>query len=695
MLNKFQDKAQKIIALAESIAFDLGQSSVGTEHLLLAVLKTKDVKLRQCLEKEGITFDEIKDEVIALFGKKSNKPFYMEYTLSFKHVLENALLLSKKKNEEKVSVDILCVSLLECNDSVAGEILQKYTDKLSNITDEIKKQIKRSSELDSLFDLTNLNQKAMKNVPILIHREKEINALIEILLRKQKQNAIVIGEPGVGKTALVEYLAHLININKVPSSLKDKNIYELDISSIIAGTKYRGEFEEKLKKILKKVKDDKNAIIFIDEIHNIIGAGGAEGAIDASNIIKPYLSRGDICCIGATTYDEYVKLFEKEKALERRFQVIRLDEPTITETMDILMALREGFTKYHKLKISDSIIKELVMLCHQYVFDRHFPDKAIDILDMSCVRCKNQLKNELTKEVIIDVIESNYNVKIEIANKAKALQESLNEVLLGQEKAIQNICNHIRYIELGMNDVNRPLGVFLFVGATGVGKTETAKQIAKYYFGSENKYIKLDMSEYNEASCVTKLIGSPPGYVGFEKQSLLVDHIRNHPHSVVVLDEVEKAHRDILDVFLNVFDEGYFYDANKRKIDFTNSIIIMTSNLGFSEEMFHKNKLGYVNNLMNQEDIMNVISKHFRPEFINRMDDIIYFDTLSNDVCKKLIHRYIEEYQHKINLEIAVENIEMNTLKDDESLRYGARGIKRKVKKEILNQIEKNTVYKV
>lgn len=695
MLNKFSDKAQRLIALAESIAFDLGQCSVGTEHLLLAFLKTKDSKLKQFLDKEDITFEDIKDEVISLFGKKSNKPFYMEYTTSFKNILEVALNLSKKKNEEKVSVDILCIAMLESDDCVAKEILVKKTDKIPDIIDELKKQVKRSSELDNVFDLSNLNQKALKNIPILIHRDKEINSLIEILLRKQKQNAIIIGEPGVGKTALVEYLAHLININKVPIALKDKNIYELDIASIIAGTKYRGEFEEKLKKILKKVKEDKNAIIFIDEIHNIIGAGGAEGAIDASNIIKPYLSRGDICCIGATTYDEYVKLFEKEKALERRFQVIKLEEPSINETIDILLALRDGFSKYHKLTISDAIIKNLVFLCHQYVFDRHFPDKAIDILDMACVRCKNNLQTELTKEAIIEVIENNFNVKIEILNKAKALENSLNQVLFGQNEAIKTICNQIRYIELGLNDLNRPLGVFLFVGATGVGKTETAKQIAKYYFGSENKYVKLDMSEYNEASCVTKLIGSPPGYVGFEKQSLLVDHIRNNPHSVVVLDEVEKAHRDILDVFLNVFDEGYFYDANKRKIDFTNAIIIMTSNLGFSEEMFHKNKLGYVNNLVDKDDINNVIRKHFRPEFINRMDDIIYFDTLSEDVCGQLIEKYFKEYQEKVNLEISLPIIKENTLNDEEALRYGARGIKRKVKKEILNQIEKVTkVYK-
>lgn len=695
MLNKFQDKAQKTIALAESMAFDLGQSSVGSEHLLLAILKSKECKLKQLLEKQKLTFDILKDEIISLFGKKNTKPFYMEYTVSFKNILDNAILKAKKRNEEKASLDILCVSLLESSDTFVSELLAKYNIDVLPIIDELKKQIKRTSELDNVFDLTNLNQKALKNKPVLIHRENEINLLIEILLRKQKQNAIIIGEPGVGKTALVEYLAHLINIGSVPSFLKDKNIYELDIASIIAGTKYRGEFEEKLKKILKKVKEDKNAIIFIDEIHNIIGAGGAEGAIDASNIIKPYLSRNDICCIGATTYDEYIKLFEKEKALERRFQVIKLAEPSINETIDILMALKESFCKYHNLTIEKNIIIDLVKLCDHYVFERHFPDKAIDILDMACVRCKNKSIKVLNKEIIIDIIEKNYNVKIEISNKALSLKNSLNEKLLGQEKAIESICNHIRYIELGINDLNHPLGVFLFVGATGVGKTETAKQIAKYYFGSFKKYLKLDMSEYNDSASVTKLIGSPPGYVGFEKQSLLVDHIRNNPHSVIVLDEVEKANRDVLDIFLNVFDEGYFFDANKRKIDFTNSIIIMTSNLGFSEEMFHKNKIGYVDNTFQQEDIKKVINKHFRPEFINRIDDIVYFENLSNDCCKKLIANYINEYEEKINFDLSKELIEKNTLEDIDSLRFGARGIKRKVKQEILKQIENKKVYKI
>ncbi len=694
MINKFQDKAQRLIALAESIAFDLGQSSVGTEHLLLAFCKSKDNKLKNLLEKEGITYDTLKADIISLFGKKANKPFFMEYTNSLKKVLESSIIFSKKKGEERVSIDCLSISLIEHSDSVARELLSKKLDNLPLIVDEIKKQIKKTSDLDNIFDLTNLNQKALKNPPLLIHRENEINQLIEVLLRKQKQNAIIIGEPGVGKTALVEYLAHLINTQKVPAYLKDKCIYELDIASIIAGTKYRGEFEEKLKKILKKVKEDKKAIVFIDEIHNIIGAGGAEGAIDASNIIKPYLSRGDICCIGATTYDEYVKLFEKEKALERRFQVIRLYEPTILQTKDILLACKESFIKYHKIDISKQVISDLVYLTSHYVFDRCFPDKAIDVLDMACVKAKNNNEKELTRQTIIDVIESNYNVKIEITNKAKTLEDSLNKSLLGQQTAIRSICNQIKYIELGINEINRPLGVFLFVGATGVGKTETAKQIAYSYFGSYKSFIKLDMSEYNESATLSKLIGSPPGYVGHEKQSLLVDHIRNHPHSVVVLDEVEKAHRDVLDVFLNVFDEGYFYDANKRKIDFTNSIIIMTSNLGFSEEMFHKNKIGYLDNKNEKEDVLKVICNHFRPEFINRMDEIIYFNNLKEDVCKELSIRYINEYQDKINIRFNEEEIINNTLKDPEIYKYGARGVKRKVKKEILKQLEKEIVYK-
>ncbi len=695
MLNKFSEKSQKIITLSESIAFDLGHSSVGTKHLLLAFLRFKDCKIKKILDEYNITYELVKDEVISLFGKKSSKPFYMDYSASLKNVLENAITLSKKKSEERVSVDQLSLALLSLQNSSAIELLNKLKVNVNEVVDELTKQVKRSSELDSISDLVNLNQKALKNPPILINREKEMQNLIDVLLRKQKPNAIVVGKSGVGKTALVEYLAHLININNVPEQLKNKNIYELDIASIVAGTKYRGEFEEKLKKILKKIKDDSNAIIFIDEIHNIIGAGGAEGAIDASNIIKPYLSRGDICCIGATTYDEYIKLIEKEKALERRFQLVFLEEPSYQDTIKIIKGISPSFCKYHNLEISDEIINDLVYLTSHYVFERNFPDKAIDVLDISCVLAKNNKQTKVDKQNIIDTIESNYHVSIEVENKADTIQKKLNEKLFGQEKAINDLCKQIKYIELGLNEINRPLGVFLLVGATGVGKTECAKQIAKYYFGSEKKYIKLDMSEYSENVSVSKLIGSPPGYVGFEKQSLLVDHIRNNPHSVVVLDEVEKASRDVLDVFLNVFDEGYFYDSNKRKIDFSNSIIIMTSNLGFSEAMFHQNKIGYMESKYNIDDINKVIQRHFRPEFINRIDEIIYFDCLEKEAIEKITNAYLDLYKDKIeftdNEKIQLLN---SILNDNEALKYGARGIKRKIKKEIIKKIEEKMYIK-
>ena len=689
MLSRFNEKVQKSIALAESLAFDFGHNSVGTEHLLLALLKIKESKLRVILEEHHLTYEIFKEELLNLFGSKPTQPFYMEYTTAMKQLMENSLIAGKKKGEERIGLETLSICLLEMEENVALEMLEKLNISPKEILEELKKQVKKTSELDNFPDLINLNTKALKNPPILLERNKEMSVLIEALLRKQKPNAIIIGEPGVGKTAMVEYLAHLINQNKVPDHLKDKCIYELDISSIIAGTKYRGEFEDKLKKIIRKVKEDKNAIIFIDEIHNIIGAGGAEGAIDASNILKPYLSRGEIWCIGATTYDEYVKIFEKEKALERRFQVVKIQEPSLAQTLNILKALKKPFSEYHQIKIEDKVLEDLLNYTNQYVFDRYFPDKAIDILDMACVRAKTNKYDYLSTNIVIDVIEDLHKVKIEKGNKAESLRKSLNKTLIGQEKAINEIIEQIKYIEMGINDSNKPLGVFLFVGPTGVGKTETAKQIALKYFGNKDKYIKLDMSEYSEQNSVTKLIGSPPGYVGYEKQSLLVDHLRLHPHSVVVLDEVEKAHRDVLDVFLNVFDEGYFYDSNKKKIDFRNSIIILTSNLGFSETMFHKDKIGFVDNKIKQEDIDNVIASHFRPEFINRLDKIIYFGVLDETTCRKLASDYLNEYALKINYEFAkIDDVIDKVIHDESIQKYGARGIKRVAKREFLKLLE-------
>ncbi len=689
MLSRFNEKAQRAIALAESLAFDFGHNSVGTEHLLLALLKIKDSKLKVILETYNVTANIYQEELIELFGQKPTQPFYMEYTIAMKNLIEEAILVAKKKQEERISLETLSICLLEMEENIALEILKKLNVPIKNVIEELKRQTKKHSELDNIPDLINLNNKALKQKPILIERDNELNLLFEALLRKQKPNAILIGEPGVGKTAIVEYFAHLINLGKVPEKLKEKTIYELDISGIIAGTKYRGEFEDKLKKIIKKVKEDENAILFIDEIHNIIGAGGAEGAIDASNILKPYLSRGEIGCIGATTYDEYVKIFEKEKALERRFQVVKIEEPSLAQTLHILQEIKPQFEQFHGILIGEDIIKKIVNYCNLYVSDRYFPDKAIDVLDIASVRAHNHHQKSLEEKEIIEVIEDLFKVKIEKGNKAKALEQSLNQILIGQQKAIATIIEQIEYIEMGINDENRPLGVFLFVGPTGVGKTETAKQIAMKYFGNKDKYIKLDMSEYSEPSSVTKLIGSPPGYVGFERQSLLVDHIRKNPHSVVVLDEVEKAHRDVLDIFLSVFDEGYFYDSTKKKIDFRNTIIIMTSNLGFSETLFHKNKMGYVNNQYNHEDVQNEISNHFRPEFLNRIDCVVNFDVLSEDTCIQLAKDYLQEYASKVHYEIAtLDDLAKEIALQQESKNYGARGIRRLAKKKLMSQMK-------
>lgn len=696
MLSRFNDKAQRAIALAESLAFDFGHNSVGTEHLLLALLKMKDSKLKTILESYNVTANLFQEELVELFGQKSTQPFYMEYTIALKNLIESAIVYSKKRGEDRVSMDTLCICLLEMEENIALEMLKKADVPIKKVLDEIKKQVKKQSELDSISDLVNLNTKALKNPPILIERDKEINLLVEALLRKQKPNAILIGEPGVGKTAIVEYLAHLINQGKIADQLKEKTIYEIDISGIIAGTKYRGEFEDKLKKIIKKVKEDENAILFIDEIHNIIGAGGAEGAIDASNILKPYLSKGEIVCIGATTYDEYIKIFEKEKALERRFQVVKVEEPTLKQTIHILKEIKGQFEKFHSIKISDEILKKIVNYCDLYVSDRYFPDKAIDVLDISSVRAKNNKQAQLEEKNVIEVIEDLFKVKIEKGNKAQALSKSLNQILIGQKKAIASIIEQIEYIEMGINDENKPLGVFLFVGPTGVGKTETAKQIAAKYFGNKEKYIKLDMSEYSEPSSVTKLIGSPPGYVGFERQSLLVDHIRKNPHSVVVLDEVEKAHRDVLDIFLSVFDEGYFYDSSKKKVDFRNTIIIMTSNLGFNEKMFHSSKIGFVNNHITEKDIQVVVANHFRPEFLNRIDHVIYFELLDELTCAQLAKEYLLEYAHKAHYELStLDDLATEIAKNQEGKQYGARGLKRLAKKCLIQNMKENSITKI
>lgn len=689
MLNKFNEKAQKIIAVSESIAFDLGHISVGSEHLLLSFLKIKDSKLRMILVGYSLTYEKLKDQIITLFGKKDTQPYYMEYTASLKKIMEQSYLEAKKSKEEKVTPDILALSLLNSKENVAIELLRKNNVDISEVINLLKKNLKKQSELDMVDDLVNINQFVSKRKDEIICRDKETIELIECLLRKQKPNALILGDPGVGKTSIVYHLASLINEGKVNEKLKNKVIYELDISNVVAGTKYRGEFEEKLKKILRKVKEDKNAIIFIDEIHNIIGAGGAEGAIDASSILKPLLSRGEIQIIGATTFDEYSKIFEKEKALERRFQIVKLLELSKEKTIKILYHILDSYKSFHNIEIEDNLLEKIVDLTNHYMTSRYFPDKAIDVLDSSFVRARQLNKNKVTKEDVIEVIEQQCKVVINKTNDDLDLYNLLKNNIYGEDEALLKINNDINLIEKGLIDSSRPLGVYMLVGPTGVGKTETAKLIAKYYFGDETRLIKVDMSMFMEPHSVSKLIGAPPGYVGYESQTYLIDEIRKNPHSVVLLDEIEKAHKEVLNIFLNVFDEGYFIDSNKRKIDFRNSLIILTSNLGFSSSTTNKKTMGFFSEDASNIEIDKAINRHFKPEFLNRIDDIIYYKPLNYNTSLELANRYLKEYQLTIDYEISNDKVE-DLIKKLDINKYGARGIKRGIKKLISDTIKES-----
>ena len=691
MITNFCEKAQKIIAVAESIAFDFGHSSVGSEHLLLSFLKVKDTKVKKIFENQGITYEQIKKELLSLFEKKDSLPFYMEYTPSFKEILETSIKESKKLNEDRVSVDVLALSMLNQKDSLARELLDKYHCDFKCLNENLK--VAKISPLDNIEELTNLNKQVSKTTAIVYEREKELELISNALLRKQKANVMLVGEPGVGKSALVEYLAYKIVCGEISEELKNKVVYELDIPSIVAGTKYRGEFEEKLKKIIKKIKEDENAIVFIDEIHNIIGAGGAEGAIDASNILKPYLARGDLKCIGATTYDEYIKLIEKEKAVERRFQLIKLEEPDVFKCTLILKGVKKEYEKFHGVNVSDDICEQIVKLAKKYIPDRYFPDKAIDVLDCGCVLLKKKGLKDLDENVVIETIENMCNVDINKCVVKENLIAELNKKIIGQEKAIKNIVNHISYIDKGLVEEEKPLGVYFFVGPSGVGKTELAKKIAKYYFGSDDSYIKIDMSEFKEPHSISKLVGAAPGYVGYDTQTLLVDKIRKNPNCVVILDEIEKAHKDVINVFLNVFDEGCFYDSKKRKIDFTNAIIIMTSNIGFES---NGKSIGFLTKTKSDKEVFENVNKYFSFEFINRIDEIVCFNNLDEDSASKIANNYFEECHKKFLFEINEEAIIREIIEKDDLNKFGARYIKREIKKKIYNCLEnKDKVYNI
>ena len=781
MIYKFSESARNVIESAEKIAISLGHNFVGSEHILYGMASGENGIASNILKKQNISSQDILFKIREIFGSENGTILKTQgFTPKTKILIEDAYEETERLYLRNIGTEQLLLAILKNKENMAYKILIELKFDVSKAYDEIIKIImteeelnkdkkmssKKSSKSNILSQYgTDLNKLAMEGkIDSVIGRNKEIDRLIQILSRRNKNNPCLIGEPGVGKTAIVEGLAKNIIDQNVPEMLKNKKIFSLDLTSIIAGAKYRGDFEDRLKKCLVEVKKSEDVILFIDEIHTIVGAGAAEGAIDAANILKPILARGEIQLIGATTLDEYRKYIEKDAALERRFSPIIVDEPNKEETKEILLGIKEKYEEHHNVKINNEVIDEVVKLSSRYINDRHMPDKAIDLLDeaASKVRMKtftipenlkvieNRIKEiinkkneainnqefeeaaqyrdkeietrneyaleeerwrnnnikekvELEKEDVRDVIANLTKIPVtkiteDENEKLINLEENLKKKVVGQEDAIKSISNAIKRSRVGINDPNKPLCSFLFLGPTGVGKTEITKALAYNLFGSENSTIRLDMSEYMEAHSVSKIIGSPPGYVGYEEEGMLTKKVRSNPYSIILLDEIEKAHQDILNVLLQILDEGILTDSTGRKINFKNTIIIMTSNIG-ANKITENRSLGFGNNSTNENNkktVMNELRKEFKPEFINRIDEIIVFNKLNKENIVNIIDIIVEELQERLkdkNIKIELtDRFKTYIVEHEIDLNYGARDLKRKLQEIIENEIAEKII---
>lgn len=632
LLREFDEQAQKAIVVAESLSFDFGHQNVGSEHLLLSLLKIHDNQLKRLLQKYDVNDTVVEEDIKRLFGTNDDQPFYMEYSQSVKRILERSIEYAKDKNQDQVTLNILIISLLKEKESVAYEILQKYHVDVEEVIYLLQEKSAFETPLDQIPTLVNINKKVKTKKYKIIGRENEIDQVCTILSKKEKNNVLIIGEAGVGKSALVEKLAMMINQGKVVDSLKNKIIYELSLSSLVAGTKYRGEFEEKFKKIIDKVKDLDNVIIFIDEIHNVIGAGGAEGAIDASNILKPYLARKDMTVIGATTIDEYYKHFEKDHAMNRRFSIVTLKENTKEETLEILKGIKGYYESYHQIKIDNVLLKELIELVDCHIKNRTYPDKAIDILDLSCVKAKFYHEKELTKNRIVETIEKYLNITIHHQMDYQKLEKQLNKDILGQEKGIHQMIETFQHKQL-------PISFFIY-GPTSCGKTLTAKSLAKYL---NYHYLKLDMNQYQESHSLYKLLETY-----HEKPSLLLSTLQSYPHTVLLLDHIDQACEEIIHLFSQIFDDGYYEDQAKRKISFENVVFIM-SQTGTSRCC-----MGFKKSRQ---------TKYLKHELFDKVDQIIEYQPLSKEIIEKIIHLREHISIEKIHNLLKEEHIPINLSK--------------------------------
>lgn len=782
MTYKFTNRANKAIEIANDIALELGHSYIGTEHILYGLAKEGNGIASKVLENQNVTADDILNKIEELIGSDESIENIVDFTPRTKRVVESAFIEARKLGYNFIGTEHLLIGILREGDCVATKILLDLNVNIPKLYNEIVKVINEGEDYNSSDNSSNnsnggkrrgsynqtptlnqfgqdLTKKAEEGkLDPVIGRKQEIERVIEILSRRTKNNPCLIGEPGVGKTAAVEGLAQKIAAGDVPEILKDKRVVTLDISGMVAGSKYRGDFEERIKKALNEVKKAGDVILFIDEIHTIVGAGAAEGAIDAANILKPLLARGEIQLVGATTLNEYRKFIEKDAALERRFSPVTVNEPSEKDTIQILKGIRDKYEAHHNVKITDEAIEAAVKLSIRYVNDRFLPDKAIDLIDEASSRARlktytepdslkelqeeiEKTKNEKEEAVLNQKFEkaaelrdtekalrdkfekeqskwkskntksivtiTEENIAEVIANwtgipakkitedeneKLKNLEKELHKRVIGQNEAVEAVSKAIRRGRVGLKDPNRPIGSFLFLGPTGVGKTELSKALAEVLFGDENAMIRLDMSEFMEPHSVSKLIGAPPGYVGFDDGGQLTDKIRRKPYSVVLFDEIEKAHPDVMNMLLQILEDGRLTDSQGRTVNFKNTVIIMTSNLGARlitdrKQLGFANKEGETDSKKEYEEIkkevMAELKKELRPEFINRIDEIIVFHKLNDndinliiDIMLKEVVNRLKEQKYDVKFEpdvkelIAKEGIDKN---------FGARPLRRTI----------------
>ena len=781
MMQRFTDDAQRVLSLAQEAALELGHDYVGTEHVLIGLTKVKNGVAAKALEELGLVTEDIFEAVEEHVGRGNKKATSIYMTPRVKHVLELAIQVANQMNHNYVGTEHILLGLLSDGSGVAVAILRAMNIRSNDVVEAIRsilgsnkgsnnggqEGMNSNNDLGELSDFaTDLNKSAKQGkIDPVIGRDTEIQRVIQILSRRTKNNPVLIGEPGVGKTAIAEGLAQRIVTGNVPEILRNKRIISLSIGSMLAGAKYRGEFEERLKKAIDEVQQHDDMIIFIDEIHTLVGAGATEGAMDAANILKPALARGEFQVIGATTLDEYKKHIEKDAALERRFQPVQVGEPNEEDALEILKGLRDRYEAFHKAKITDEALTAAVSLSSRYITDRFLPDKAIDVVDeaASKVRMKvfsaapdvkaledrlNTVKKEkeaavtsqdfekaaelrdeeqsllkeigdkksiakekrdqkliVTEEDIAAVVAQWTGIPVaKIAEEESAtllhLEEELHKRVVGQDEAVTAVAKAVRRARAGLKDPKRPIGSFLFLGPTGVGKTELARALASSLFGDESAMIRLDMSEYMEKHTVSRLVGAPPGYVGYEEGGQLTDAVRRKPYSVILLDEVEKAHADFFNILLQVLDDGRLTDSQGRTVDFRNTVIIMTSNLG--AKALHKNspELGFLaakksdSNVDEnkgtdfkaaKKSVMDAVKRHFRPEFLNRIDEMIVFHPLTEADLKEIVTILMSDVtkrlgERDLQLEITPEAMKL-LVKEGSDFTMGARPLKRAIQR--------------